>query len=276
MLLAKAALKSITVLQGAYVKDFASTGLLDAKGLSFAPDGSLFVTSNFIPGTEVEVAEPDIVSWRTGVLQYDGTTGELIGNIPTGSSGMNLASPGGPQPFDVAVGGANNNVFISQTQARFNVGGIGQYDLTTKQSVGGFGSDSSFFNPQGLALDDNYLYYTTGTSGGRVDLATGDNDTTFLDNSGELSESIDVAIGANGNLFVSNSGTNSIKQYDGQTGNFLGDLVASGSGGLSNPTFVTTANVPVPEPSSVLGVLAFGGLFAGGASRRKRVAKVQK
>ncbi len=68
----------------------------------------------------MEIAGPDIVTWQTGVLQYDGTTGELIGNIPTGSSGRNLATPGGNQPFDVAVGGPNNTVFISETLARFN------------------------------------------------------------------------------------------------------------------------------------------------------------
>jgi len=127
-----------------------------------------------------------------------------------------------------------------------------------------------------LALGDDYLFYTDGTSVGRLNLETRNNDTEFFDSDGGLSDAVDVALGGNGNLFVSSSGTDSIKQYDGQTGNFLGDFVSSGSGGLSNPTFVTTANVPVPEPSSVLGVLAFGGLFAGGALRRKRVAKLQK
>ncbi|KJH70711.1 PEP-CTERM sorting domain-containing protein [Aliterella atlantica] len=260
---------------GEYIKDFAGSGLSDAKGLSFAPDGSLFVVSDFIPGTEQEVAGPNVVSWSSGLLQYDGTTGELIGNIPTGGSGRGLIATG-PQPVDVVIGGPDNNLFISSGSARFNSGGIGVYDSTTRAPVGGLPNQVSFLDPGGLAVDDSDIFYTNfSTSVGRADLATGIGDSSFI-GSGELNGAEDVTIGSNGNLFVSDFGSDSIKQYDRQTGDFLGDFVASGSGGLSAPTYVTTANVPVPEPSSVLGVLAFGGLFAGGALRRKRGVKLPK
>ena len=47
-------------------------------------------------------------------------------------------------------------------------------------------------------------------------------------------------------LLVSSSNDNSIKQYDETTGAYIQDFVASGSGGLLNPLYVTTTNVPVP------------------------------
>ena len=259
---------------GAYIKDFASEGLLDAEGLSFAPDGSLFVVSDFIPGTEEEVAGPDVVSWRNGLLQYDGTTGELIGNIPISSSGRNLIIRGA-RVVDVVVGGPDNNLYVSVANTRRNSGGIRIYDPSTRESVGGLPIQDTFISPGGLAVGDSEIFFTVfGSEVDRFELATGTGG-AFVSGGG-LTGAEDVTIGANGNLFVSDFGSNSIKQYDRQTGNFLGDFVASGSGGLSNPTYLTTANVPVPEPSSVLGVLAFGGLFAGSVLRRKRVAKVQK
>lgn len=70
-------------------------------------------------------------------------------------------------------------------------------------------------------------------------------------------------------LLVSSSNDNSIKQYDETIGAYIQDFVTSGSGGLLSPSYITTANVPVPEPSSVLGVVALGSLFVGGALQRK-------
>ncbi len=253
---------------GAYIKDFASEGLLDAEGLSFAPDGSLFVVSDFIPGTEEEVAGPDVVSWRNGLLQYDGNTGELIGNIPISSSGRNLIVSGA-RVVDVVIGGPDNNLYVSVASARRNSGGIGIYDPSTRESIGGLPIQDTFISPGGLAVTDSEIFSTVfGSDVARFELATGTGG-AFVSGGG-LTRAEDVTIGTNGNLFVSDSGSDSIKQYDRQTGNFLGDFVASGSGGLSNPTYVTTANVPVPEPSSVLGIVATGGLFVGSALQRQR------
>ncbi len=262
---------------GEYIGDFAGSGLRNAQGLSFGADGSLYVVSSFIPGTEKEVAGPDIVSWSSGVLKYDGTTGELIGNIPTGVTGNNLVATG-PQPVDVAVGGPANNLFISLRSARFNSGNILEYDPTTGARIRGIPIRVQFLSPRNLAVNDSNLFYTDSITAmiGRIDLATGTADTSFIaSDSGGLRGPSGIAIGENGNLFVSSSGTNSIKQYDSATGDFLGDFVTANSGGLSRPTYLTTANVPVPEPSSVLGVMAFGGLFAGSVLRR-RISDRQK
>lgn len=253
---------------GEYIGDFvsSSSGLLDPNGLTFGADGSLFVTSSSIPGSETPGTPGER---RSGVLQYD-TTGELLNTISTGFIGELVR---GPQPVDVVLGGPDNTLFVSSDLERSNRGDVSEYDPTTGASIG-FGVGPDFFNPGGLAIGGNFLYYTESVpnpSIGRIDLVNKIIDPLFVNPN--LSEFViqfeDVAIGENGNLFVSDSISDSIKQYDGITGDFLGDFIASGSGSLDRPTYLTTANVPVPEPSSVLGIMGFSGLFAGSILRRR-------
>ncbi len=264
-LLAAEALYSVKEYNGTtgdYIGDFVSAddGLRSPIGLSFAEDGSLFVGSSFVPGANIGDVE------RSGILQYDGTTGELLNGIPTGALG--------PRPIDVAAGGSDNNIFFSQSRRGFTPGIIREYDPTTDSftglEVGPAGLSSLPFEPQGLALDGSNLFFTNRREVGLIDLA---NDTTnffFVEvSSGGLDSAIGLIVGGDGNLYVSNSNTNSIKRYDGATGDFLGDFVTSSSGGLSRPTYLTSANVPVPEPSSVLGVVALGSLFIGGTLQRR-------
>ena len=248
---------------GEYIGDFVSfdDGLRSPIGLTFAEDGSLFVAG------DTPVPSDNVL--RSGFFQYDGNTGELLNSVVTGARGF---SPG---PVDIAVGGTNNNVFFSESRRGFTPGGIRGYDLTTNNytglDVGPSPLSSLPFEPQGLALEGNNLFFTNRREVGLIDLANNRVDSFFVDqNSGGLSGAIGLTVGEDSNLYVSSSGTNSIKKYNGGTGDFLGDFVASGSGGLSSPTYLTTANVPVPEPSSVLGVVVTGGLFVGSALQRQR------
>lgn len=253
---------------GEFVRDFASSnsGLRDPIGLSFGEDGSLFVTSTRIPGANTDGVE------RTGILQYDPTTGQLLNKIITGGSGFS------PAPLDVAVGGPEGNVFISEEFFRSNSGGIRQYNLATNNFIlfnltplpGDPAPETLPFSPQGLALKGSSLFFTNFQEVGLINLTNNTLDSFFVDKgSGGLRAAVGLTVGENDNLFVVNSVTNSIKQYDGQTGDFLGDFIAPSSGGLSNPTYITSANVPVPEPSSVLGVVALGGLFLGSGLQRQ-------
>ena len=61
-----------------------------------------------------------------------------------------------------------------------------------------------------------------------------------------------LVFGPDGNLLVSSS--SSVLRYDGTTGAFLDTFVASGSGGLSSPTFLTFTPdaAAIPEPGSLL------------------------
>lgn len=269
--LATSSIKKYNGTTGEYLGDFvtSSSGLLNPQGLTSGTDNSLFVVSSNIPGSSIP---GDPSGRRSGVLQYDLTTGVLSNTtVVTGVSSSTLS---GPQPVDVALGGPNNSLFVSQGRARFNSGSIGEYNPTSGQAI--FRNYTvtdpsvSSINPQGLAITDNFLYYTDGASIGRFDLVNNIIDPRFVDvSSGGLSGAVDVSIGQNGNLLVSDFNTDSIKQYDSNTGDYLGDFIASSSGGLDRPTYLTTANVPVPEPSSVLGIAALGGLFVGGALQRK-------
>ena len=79
---------------GEYIGNFVSFDQPSSlRGLSFASDGSLFITTNRIPGFEIDNFQ------TSGILQYDGNTGELLSSIYTGVPAFN------PAPIDVAVGG---------------------------------------------------------------------------------------------------------------------------------------------------------------------------
>ena len=256
---------------GDYIGDFVSfeDGLSSPIGLTVAEDGSVFVVSSTIPRNNIEDVE------RRGVLQYNGTTGELLGSIPAGTSDFN------PIPIDVVVGGSDNNVFFSQSSRSFSSGEIQQYDPTTNNSTNLDVMPKPLlripFEPRGLALKGNNLFFTSGREVGLLDLTTDTLSSYFVDtDSGGLNSAVDLTVGEDGSLYVSNASTNSIKKYNGVTGDFLGDFVTSNSGGLSGPTYLTTANVPVPEPNSVIGLLAFSGLFAGKVVRNKMNGRRQR
>lgn len=247
---------------GEYIGDFVSfdDGLRSPIGLTFAEDGSLFVVG------DTPVPSDNVL--RSGFFQYDGNTGELLNSVLTGARGFSVS------PIDIAVGGPSNNVFFSNSVFRFNQGDIREYNPTTNNfnslAGGSNGLGTSPFSPLGLALEGSKLFYTNRREVGLIDLAGNTRDSLFVDvSSGGLDSAIGLTVGDDGNLYVVNSNTNSIKKYGGDTGEFLGDFVAPGSGGLSRPTYLTSANVPVPEPSSVLGVVALGGLFVGSAVKRR-------
>lgn len=149
---------------GEYVGDFktADDGLRSPQGLTLADDGSLFVVSYGIPGAEI----PPGFGGLAGVLQYDGTTGELLTGITTAG----LASISGPLPVDVAVGGPNNNIFLSAGQARGNPGRIEEVSATTGEQLQEYNPpNQAFFSPEGLAIsDDGKLFYADLARGDRV------------------------------------------------------------------------------------------------------------
>ena len=57
-----------------------------------------------------------------------------------------------------------------------------------------------------------------------------------------------MAFGPNGNLFVASELGNAVLEYNGTTGAFVGEFVAAGSGGLSEPTFIGVGGFAEERP----------------------------
>ena len=151
------------------VLNITNAGLSVAKGLTFGPDGDLFVGDFF----------------RGRVARYDGTTFQEIAATPDGSigtpSGMHIAPNGNLmvlsggnnliREYDIssdgisAIGdfglsgvvqpqdftwGPNGNIFVT----RGSVGGVAELDGTTGAFLGNFVAPNSSMPTNGLAFDD--------------------------------------------------------------------------------------------------------------------------
>ncbi len=202
---------------GAFIDDFVSAGsggLTTPEGLTFGPDGNLYVASD---GTDQ-------------VLRYDGTTGAFIDVFVSAASG------GLDRPRDL-VFGPDGNLYVSSRSTNE----VLRYDGTTGAFIDAFVSAGSggLITPEGLTFGpDRHLYLASiGTDEVlRYDGATG----AFIDafvstGSGGLSQPGDPAFGLDGHLYVTSQATDQVLRYDGTTGAFIDAFVAAGSGGLDIP-----------------------------------------
>ena len=243
---------------GSYIGDFVVAGsgtLYQPNGLAFGPDNNLYVGNTILSSVNGAAS--------SAVIKYEGTTGNFIGEVADGTQ-----DPfGSLSPYkDVALD-SNGNLYTTFFGFRQGLGSVEEFDPTTGEPIGGF---STAGRPFGLAISSSGDIYASDLNGTVFRQTTTGFAETFIPSSSELNTGTrDLTFGVNGNLLVVDSATDSVKEFDSKTGDFLGDFVASGSGGLSSPSYITTANIPVPEPSSVLGVVALGGLFVGGALQRK-------
>jgi DNA-binding beta-propeller fold protein YncE len=135
-----------------------------------------------------------------GVLRYDGTTGAFIDNFAVGG---NLASPRG------IIFGPDGNLYVADRkyigQDWQLEGRVARFDGTTGAYLGEFVPLGS----GGLSIPTQLVFGPSVEDAGRLD------------------------------LYVVSTGTNSVLRYDGTTGNFLGEFVASGNGGLEGPVTMT-------------------------------------
>ena len=243
---------------GAPAGTFAA-GLNGTHGLTFGPDGDLYVCSsidnrivrydggtgafksNFITSSAVNypmdaVFGPDgslYVASQGGsaILRYNGATAAFLDTFAT--TGVNapnslLFMPGG----DLLV--------TSKT-----VSNVTRYNGATGAFLGAFivAGSGGLNNPASMTFGpDGNLYIASYGSNSilRYNSATG----AFIDafvpaGSGGLSAPHDLSFGADGNLYVVSSATNSVLRYNGTTGAFLNVFVSAGSGGVSTPTFFT-------------------------------------
>jgi DNA-binding beta-propeller fold protein YncE len=181
------------------------------------------------------------------VKRYDAATGAFVDNfVPKLSGGLN-------QPQGLVFGPHDHNLYVASGELsgsaqrkailRFN-GTTGAFidefaesgHLDVPHAVI-FGPDGNLYVADGLGSNGKVIRYN-GTTGAFLD--------DFIpNNGGGLARPFALVFGPSGHgphdldLYVVSRLTDSIKRYDGSTGAYLGDFVASGGGGLSEALGVT-------------------------------------
>jgi streptogramin lyase len=245
---------------GAFLGTFVPAGgggLTLGEGLTFGPDGNLYVAS-FVTGDGTQPG---------AILRYNGQTGAFIGAfVAPGSGGLLTAQQ--------CVFGPDGNLYVADNDR----GQVLRYNGKTGAFMDAFVPVGSggLINADGLVFGpDGNLYVSDG--GRRSVLRYDGHSGAFLDNfvpggSGGLGIPFGIEFGPNGNLFVSSAYTNQgIYQYDGKTGTFVDQFAKTPAAGPYGPFyFVFSSSVPEPSTLILFGIGSVG--LLGYCCRRERAS----
>ncbi|HOW73846.1 MAG TPA: PEP-CTERM sorting domain-containing protein [Phycisphaerae bacterium] len=210
---------------GAYLGTLVSAGsggLQRADGMTFGPDGNLYVGS-YDPNLAV----------ADSVKRYNGQTGAYIA---PDASGGDLFCPWGVR-F-----GPDGNLYASSSYRSW----VNRYDGTTGAFIDYFIPDHSggLEGPNGILFHGDYLYVAAGGFTTPIDkvlrysATTGAFDKVFVDfQSGGLSVPANMTFGPDGNFYVTGWGSNAVHRYNGATGAFIDLFVPPGT--LNGPIGLT-------------------------------------
>lgn len=195
-----------------------------------------------------------VTSYDTdSVIRYDARTGQFVDTfVPKFSGGMN-------RPYGAVIG-PDGNLYVTSGQfgAPGQLQGVLRYDGKTGAFIDEFAGVGQLANPRGLIFGPDGDLYVADHSGGspagrvlRYDGDTGEYKGDFVP-AGEdgpqrpqgLLFGPHIREGAGDShgkldLYVGSAATHSVRRYDGTTGEFLGEFVTSGSGGIVHPTGMT-------------------------------------
>jgi hypothetical protein len=220
-------------------------GLTDAYGITYGPDGNVYVSTCF----------------GSAVYRYDAAGNPLPAPGQTGAVFIPPLSGGLAHARDIAFGPDGYLYVVSQ-----ETNAVLRYDPATGAPAGlsGVPGDAAFIPsgsggldaPRGLLFRNGYVYVTSvGTTGDtgpgvcsvlRYGAVTGapagvsgvPGDAVFVPaSSGGLTNPSSIVFGPDGNAYVSStaSSSNAVLRYNGTTGAFIDAFVPSGSGGLDGP-----------------------------------------
>ncbi|MDK2743108.1 MAG: hypothetical protein NDI90_09345 [Nitrospira sp. BO4] len=203
---------------GAFIDNFVSPGsggLTNATGISFGPDGNVYVASFN----------------SRNVLRYNGKTGDFIDEfVPPGRGGLGA-------PNDVKFG-PDGNLYVAD--GFFGTNSILRYDGTTGDFLDVFATGGGMQQPHRLIFSpDKNLFVGNATTSdvlryhGDTGLpfpAPGKNGASFVSGvPGPFNTR--VAFGPDGDLFVLSGATLDVLRYNGRTGVFLGTFIPGGNTG---------------------------------------------
>lgn len=259
---------------GAFQSVFATGGgLVSPFGITFGPDGDLYVVSNstnevlrydgstgafksiFVTGAELQnpyglVFGPSgdlfVADYTANkVFRYNGASGALMGVF---------ASGGGLNTPTYLVFGPDGDLYVSSNSTNQ----ILRYNGSTGAFKAVFASGGGLNGPYGLAFGPGGdLFVSSGgslesddTVPGKVlryNGVTGAFKSVFAEDGDQLLNSDGLAFGPNGDLYVSSYATSEVIRFDGTTGAFKD--VAAGGDALLGPVGLAFKPAATPAPS---------------------------
>jgi DNA-binding beta-propeller fold protein YncE len=187
-----------------------TSGVVGPSGITFGPDGSLYVsnqTSMFSPGA------PD------SIVKVDPSTGEVMPFIMLASGYLPAGLRFGP----------DGNLYVSRNgglSAATGTGSVDEYNGTTGAFIGSVVTNLT--QPTGLLFDSTGKLYVSSYQDGSVVVYDGTNATVLVaKGQGNLMAPAGLAFGPDGNLYVVDLLLGAVRRYD-LKGNFIGGLIPVG------------------------------------------------
>ncbi|MEM7206134.1 MAG: hypothetical protein AAF628_38125 [Planctomycetota bacterium] len=189
--------------------------------------GGLQNPTSAIFGTDGKMYVGDFAG--DSVLRYDGATGAYL-DVFVASSRGGLNGPDAGMTF-----GPDGHLYVPS----FNTDAVLRFDGTTGAWLGDFipAGSGGLSRPRMLRFHSDGRLYVSSWASNRILRYSLDG--TFIDEFATSQRPTGMVFRPDtGDLLVCSDATDTVRQYDAQTGAFKGLLVGSGSGGLNGATFL--------------------------------------